>query len=320
MEFGFFNNRISGEVDVYNKKTTDLLLSRPLPYVGGYSIVTENVGALQNRGLEISLNTRNFDKEFKWTTNFNISFNRNKITSLAAPIQSQYLGSVREGQPIGVFYGRRFAGVDPANGDALYYTAEGGTTNLSSRAGLQVVGNPNPDYTGGITNTFSFKGFDLSALGQFVYGNDIYNSAGIYQSASGDYFDNQTLDQLNRWQKPGDMTNVPQLRLYGANGTSQSSRWVSDGSFFHVKNITLGYNLPAELAKRGYLKSARLYVSAQNLATFTKYEGYDPEVNTAAFGGITSASPAGTTNYLIGHDFYTPPLAKTYLVGINLGF
>ena len=310
LEFGFFDNRISGEVDVYEKKTTDLLLNRPLPYGNGYSNVVENVGTLNNRGLEISVNTRNFDKGFKWTTNFNISFNRNKITSLAAPIQSQYLGSVREGQPIGIFYGRKFAGVDPENGDALYFNADGGTTSSVRQAALQVVGNPNPDFTGGITNSFSFKGVDLSVLGQFVSGNDLYNSAGIYQSASGDYFDNQTLDQLTAWKKKGDITNVPQLRLYGGNGTAQSSRWVSDGSFFRVKNVTLGYNLSSDLAKRAFLKSARVYVSAQNLFTFTNYEGYDPEVNTAAFG---------QANFLIGHDFYTPPLAKTFLVGINLG-
>jgi TonB-linked SusC/RagA family outer membrane protein len=311
LEFGFFNNRISGEVDVYDKQTSDLLLSRPLPYTNGYSIVTENVGALQNRGLEISLNTRNLDKGFKWTTNFNISFNRNKITELAAPIQSQYLGSVRINEPIGIFYGRKFAGVDTETGDALYFTADGGTSAVPSEAALQIVGNPNPKGTGGITNTFSFKGVDLSVLGQFVYGNDLYNAAGIYQSASADYFDNQTVDQLNRWQKPGDVTDVPQLRLYGANGTVQSSRWVSDGSFFRVKNVTLGYTLPSTLTKRAFLQSARIYISAQNLATFTNYQGYDPEVNTAAFGAA---------NYLIGHDFYTPPLAKTFLAGINLGF
>lgn len=311
LEFGFFDNRISGEVDVYEKKTTDLLLSRPLRYSGGYTSVTENIGSLRNRGLEISLNTRNIDKEFKWNTNFNISFNRNKITSLAAPIQSQYLGSVREGQPIGIFYGRKYAGVDPANGDALYYTAEGTTTNNPALASLQIVGNPNPDFQGGITNTFSFKGFDLSALGQFTYGNDIYNAAGIYQSVNGDYFDNQTIDQLKRWQKPGDITNVPQARLYASNGTQVSSRWVTGGSFFRVKNITLGYTLPAELVKRGRMSSVRVYVLVQNLATITNYDGYDPEVNTAAFGAA---------NYLIGHDFYTPPLAKTFQAGINVGF
>lgn len=311
LEFGFLDNRISGEIDVYEKKTTDLLLTRQLSFTSGRSSVLENVGALQNRGLEISLNTRNFDKAFKWSTNFNISFNRNKITELAAPIQTQYLGSVRVGEPIGVFYGLKYVGVDPENGDALYDAGEGQTTNNPGEGLLQVLGNPNPDFTGGITNTFSFKGVDLSVLGQFVSGNDLYNAAGIYQSANGDYFDNQTLDQLDRWQNPGDITDVPQARLYGGNGTAQSSRWMTDGSFFRLKNITLGYNIPSSLAKRGYLQSARIYVTGQNLATFTKYEGYDPEVNTAAFGG---------SNILIGHDFYTPPLAKTILVGLNLGF
>ncbi|WP_317239134.1 SusC/RagA family TonB-linked outer membrane protein [Hymenobacter sp. 5516J-16] len=314
LEFGFLDNRISGEVDVYEKKTTDLLLSRPLLYTGGYTSITENIGSLRNRGLEISLNTRNLDKDFKWTTNFNISFNRNKVTSLAAPIQSQYLGSVREGEPIGVFWGRKYVGVDPTNGDALYATAEGGTTNLAAGSPaplLQKVGNPNPKFTGGITNNFSFKGFDLSVLGQFVSGNDVYNAAGIYQSVNGDFFDNQTLDQLRRWRNPGDITDVPQARYQDANGTVQSSRWVTSGSFLRVKNITLGYALPQELVKRGRMQSVRLYVTAQNIATITNYDGYDPEVNSAAFGAA---------NYLIGHDFYTPPLAKTYLIGINVGF
>ncbi|RPD50305.1 TonB-dependent receptor [Hymenobacter sediminis] len=311
VEFGFLDNRISGEVDVYEKKTRDLLLSRPLLYVTGASSVTENVGSLRNRGLEVSLNTRNFDKDFKWTTNFNISFNRSKITALAAPIQSQFLGSVREGQPIGVFWGAKYAGVNPENGDALYYTAEGSTTNRIGQAAQQKVGDPNPKYTGGVTNTFSYKGFDLSILGQFVYGNDIYNAAGPYQSSNGTYFDNQTIDQLKRWTPDNRFTDVPQARLYSSNGTGVSSRWVSGGSFLRVKNVTLGYSLPQDLIKRGYLQSARIYVSAQNLFTITNYDGYDPEVNTASFGAAS---------YLLGHDFYTPPLAKTFLVGVNLGF
>lgn len=311
LEFGFLDNRISGEVDVYEKKTTDLLLSRPLSYSNGYTSVTENVGSLRNRGLEIALNTRNLDGDFKWSTNFNVSFNRNKVTSLAAPIQSQYLGSVREGQPIGVFYGRKYAGVDPENGDALYYNADGSTTNNAAMAALQVVGNPNPKYTGGITNNLSFKGVDLSVLGQFVYGNDIYNAAGLYQSVNGDYFDNQTVDQLNYWTPDNRNTRIPQPRLYDGNGTQVSSRWVTGGSFFRVKNVTLGYNLPQSLVKKGSMASVRVYVSAQNLFTITNYDGYDPEVNTAAFGAA---------NYLIGHDFYTPPLAKTFLAGINVGF
>jgi uncharacterized Fe-S cluster-containing radical SAM superfamily protein len=104
---------------------------------------------------------------------------------------------------------------------------------------------------------------------------------------------------------------VPQARYGASNGTQTSSRWIQDGSFFRIKNVTLGYNLPAELVKRGHIQTLRVYITGQNLATFTKYTGYDPEVNTYGLG---------TANYLLGHDFYTPPLAKTYLLGVNIGF
>jgi hypothetical protein len=173
------------------------------------------------------------------------------------------------------------------------------------------VGNPNPDFTGGVNTTLNFKGFDLSALGQFTYGNDIYNVAGVYQSANADFFDNQTTDQLDRWQQEGDQTDVPQARFGESNGTNTSSRWVQDGSFFRIKNVTLGYNLPGDLVKRGKLQTVRVYLTAQNLATFTSYTGYDPEVNTLDLGAA---------NFLLGHDFYTPPLAKTFLLGVNIGF
>jgi hypothetical protein len=299
---------------VYEKKTTDLLLNLQLPYTGGYPSVTRNVGSLQNRGVEFSLNTRNIDGEFKWSTNFNISANRNKITDLpGGEIIScgRNLGRVREGEPIGVFWGVKYAGVDPENGDALYYAEDGSKTNDYNSAAEQKLGDPNPNFTGGLTNSFSYKGIDLSILNQFTYGNDIYNIGGVFQSVNGDYFDNQTVDQLKRWQKPGDITNVPRASFADGNGTSPSSRWISDGSFFRFKNVTLGYTIPAEIAKRGFMKSARVYVTGQNLITITNYDGYDPEVNTTTFG---------RPSYLLGHDFYTPPLAKTWLVGVNVGF
>ncbi|MBC6610745.1 TonB-dependent receptor [Hymenobacter sp. BT507] len=313
LEFGFLNNRISGEVDVYQKDTRDLLLNRQLPYINGYSVITENVGNLRNRGLEIALNGLVIDKEVKWNVGGNISFNRNKITDLVDPIIAggNTLAQVREGQPIGVFWGVKYAGVDPDNGDALYYTSEGTTTNVYSQASQQKLGNPNPKFTGGITSSVTWKGFDFSLLGQFVYGNDIYNTAGVYQSVNANYFDNQTVDQLRRWQNPGDVTNVPQARLYEPNGTQVSSRWVTSGSFLRGKNFTLGYTLPDYLMNKGFARTARIYVSAQNLFTITNYDGYDPEVNTATFGGA---------NYILGHDFYTPPLAKTLLIGVNVGF
>ncbi|RTQ50101.1 TonB-dependent receptor [Hymenobacter gummosus] len=324
LEFGFLNDRIAGEVDVYHKKTTDLLLDQQLPYTGGYQLVQRNLGTLVNKGIEVSLNTRNLDGAFKWNTNFNISINRNKVTDLAGQeliSGSRNLGRVREGQPIGVFWGREYAGVDPANGDALYYrntpnadgTVDRSTTPNPNQATFVKLGDPNPKFTGGFTNTFSYKGFDLSLLTQFTYGNDIYNIAGLYQSVNGDYFDNQTRDQLRRWQKPGDVTDVPQARFYEGNGTAASSRWIQDGSFFRFKNLTVGYTLPKSWAEKAMLQSARIYITGQNLITLTDYEGYDPEVNTS---GLNTAA----ANYLLGHDFYTPPLAKTWLVGFNLGF
>ena len=314
VEFGFLNNRISGEVDLYQKNTTGLLLNRQLQLASGYTTITENVGALRNKGLEIALNGRILDGDFKWTVGGNMSFNRNEITNLPQPIipNGNTLSRVQQGEPLGVFYARHYAGVDPTNGDALYYTADGTTTTSDyAAAPIVKVGNPNPKFTGGLNTTASYKGFDLNVLTYFTYGNDIYNAAGVYQSANADYLDNQTVDQLNRWQKAGDITSVPQARYGESNGTNTSSRWVQSGSFFRLKNVTLGYNLPATLVQHGPLQTVRVYVTARNLATITSYTGYDPEVNTYGIG---------TANYLLGHDFYTPPLDRTYLLGVNIGF
>jgi TonB-linked SusC/RagA family outer membrane protein len=313
VEFALLDNRITGEVDLYQKNTTGLLLNRQLQLTSGYTTITENVGSLRNKGLEIALNGRILDGDFKWSVGGNMSFNRNLIQNLPTPITptGNTISRVQAGEPLGVFYAKKYAGVDPTNGDALYYQTDGSASKDYAAAPVQKVGNPNPKFTGGVNTTASFKGFDLSALGQFTSGNDLYNAAGAYQSANADFFDNQTVDQLNRWQKAGDITSVPQARYGASNGTNTSSRWIQSGSFFRIKNVTLGYNLPAALVKRGHIQTLRVYITGQNLATFTKYTGYDPEVNTYGLG---------TANYLLGHDFYTPPLAKTYLLGVNIGF
>lgn len=320
VEFGFLQNRITGEVDVYQKQTDRLLLDRQLQLATGFSNTTQNVGALRNRGLEIALNSRILDGDFKWNLGANISFNRNLITSLTSPIipGGGIISRVQVNQPLGVFYTKKYAGVDPANGDALYYQADGSTKSSDyGSAPDQKVGNPNPKFTGGINTTVSFKGFDLSALGQFSYGNDIYNSAGVYQSTGfNNYIDNLTVDQLNRWQKPGDITDIPKSSFGSGNGIGNSSRFIQSGSFFRIKNLTLGYNIPADLVKHGYLQSVRVYLTAQNLATFTKYTGYDPEVSSYGFSNGTAL----INNVALGHDFYTPPLPKTFLAGINVGF
>ena len=318
VDFGLFKNRLTGELDLYYKKTTDLLLFRTLPSTSGFTGVWSNIGELENRGLEFALHSDNFVGDFKWTTDFNIAFNKNKILNISGPeITPNGINYVIEGQPIGVFKTRKFAGADPDNGDALYYVDDTSneTTNNYNIAGDLIVGSPNPDFTGGISNYLGYKGIDLNILLSFVYGNDVFNGGGRYQSANADWFDNQTTDQMNRWQNPGDITDIPQARLDGRNGTSNSSRYISDASYLRVRNINLGYNLPQTLVSKIKLTGVRVYIGVQNLYTFTKYKGWDPEVNYTGTGRSTQ-----NTNIIQGYDFYTAPQARTYTLGVNLSF
>jgi TonB-linked SusC/RagA family outer membrane protein len=327
IEYGFFNNRISGEVDIYRKNTTGLLLSQPVPGTSGFTIINRNVGSLRNQGIELTLTTRNFVGDFNWTTSVNASINRNKIMDLAGPdILGSYLNRAQAGQPLGEFIGPEYAGVDPANGNALYYlnttNADGslnrGTTTSINAAANVPIGNPNPTWTGGITNTFSYKGLDLSATLVGVFGNQIYDGGAPFFSVGfNNGYDNQTRDQLNRWQKPGDITNVPKAIYGGGNGTGASSRFVQNGDYGRLRSVVLGYNLPSTLVKRGYLQSVRVFVQGYNLLTFTKYTGWDPEVSSDY---VTGTSNTSANNISQGISFYTAPQARTYTVGINVGF
>lgn len=318
VDFGLWGNRLSGEIDYYVRKTDDLLYNVPVPGTSGFTTQLVNIGSMENKGFEFVLNSTNIKKgSFTWSSSFNLAKNSNKITKLDGDQtiipgnDGRYLNSLLVGQPIGIFYGPKFAGADPANGDALYYLEDGKTTtNDYNDAAPFVVGDPNPDWIGGLNNTFSYKGIELSVLFQGVFGNQIQNGAGGFMSASFDWFDNQTRDQLNRWQKPGDITNVPQLRLGYGNGINASSRYVEDGSYVRLKNVTLAYNIPPSLLSKIKIRSARVYVTGINLATFTDYTGWDPEVNTDY--------RAGNRNQ--GSDFYAAPQIKSLTFGINLGF
>ena len=310
LDFGLLKNRISGELDFFSKKTNDLLLNVPTPAYNGYTSITKNVGDMTNKGVEVVLNGTILTGIFKWTSSFNISTYKNEVTRLVAPVSpgGRTLGRLAVGAPFGQFYGKRYLGVDPDNGDALYMDATGKATNDYSLGVDTVVGNPNPDFYGGWNNHFSYKGFDLDVQCQFVKGGDIFNIAGIFQSVNGDYFDNQTIDQMDYWKTPGQVTKIPQPRLYDGNGTGKSDRWVQDGSYFRVKSVNLGYNFSKNSLRSLKIESARIYISANNLFTFTKYTGYDPEVNATYIANVN-----------LGHDFYTPPQARTISVGINVG-
>jgi TonB-linked SusC/RagA family outer membrane protein len=320
IDFSFLQGRISVEADYYFKSTRDLLLLKNVSGTSGFSSFFQNIGKLENKGFELVISSTNIDGAFRWTSSFNIATNQNKITDLGGQILgTNDLNRAIEGQPIGVFYGREFAGADPNNGDALYYlntkNADGSlnknTTNDFNAAQQTVLGNPNPKWYGGLTNNFSYKGFDLSIVLQGVQGNKIYNGGGQYMSSSASNgYDNQTVDQLNAWKKPGDKTDVPEWRLFFANGTNPSNRYLSDGSYLRVKTVTFGYNVPGHIAQRLKCEKIRLYVTAQNLFTFTAYKGWDPEVN----------ADYQASNINQGVDFYSAPQFKTITGGINLSF
>ncbi|WP_245706047.1 SusC/RagA family TonB-linked outer membrane protein [Catalinimonas alkaloidigena] len=321
IDYGFLRNRISGEIDYYVKQTRDLLLNVNVPGSSGFTTQMRNIGKLQNKGFEFMVNTSNLVGDFTWNTSLNFSINRNKITDLDGQvIEGGFVNRAIEGYPIGVFYEREYAGVDPENGDALYYINDPEqpgsreTTNDYNAANRIVIGNPNPDWIGGINNTFGYKGLELTVFFQGVFGNEIYNGGGKFFQASADFFDNQTTDQLRRWQQPGDITDVPQARLFFGNGTGESSRFLSDGSYVRLKTVTLGYTLPSAVISKLKLDRVRIYVTGQNLLTFTKYEGWDPEVNADY---LTTSS---TGNISLGNDFYSAPQPRTITAGINLGF
>ena len=324
LDYGLFKNRISGEIDYYIKKTKDLLLSVPVPATSGYSTQMKNIGSVQNKGVELVINTNNVTGTFTWNTNFNISYNKNEVTSLGSQTlidqgSARYMNVVKVGEPIGVFYGAEYAGVDPANGDALWYvnakdangnvTDHKATTNTFSEANFVVLGSPTPNLIGAITNTFGFKGIELSFTFQGVTGNKIHLIGDQWMAANGVWFDNQLESQLGSWKKPGDVTDIPQARFYYDNGDqSRNSRYLSDGSYVKLRSFMISYELPKKIISKAGLDRMRLYIQAQNLLTFTKYKGWDPEVSTDFLNdNITS-----------GCDFYSAPSPRSIVFGINI--
>lgn len=317
LEYGLLNNKISGEIVYYLKDTDGLLFNRNIPLTSGEDNLTQNIGRLQSRGIEISLKTKNVNTEnFKWTTDFNLGQNKNEVVSLPnGKDQINGQNILRVGEPVNSLYLKEYAGVDPDNGDALYYVnavdsngkLDRTKTNDYSKAKEIIAGNPNPEWIAGLTNTMNYKDFDFAFTFGGEWGASVYNGAGRFQSANGDWFDNQTKDQLTRWQNPGDITNVPQARLGLSNGTGHSTRYLQDANFIRLRNISLGYSIPKNVIEKSGFERVRLYVSGLNLLTFTNYDGYDPE----------SRTDAGTS---FGQVFYSAPAAKTYSIGVNIGF
>ena len=353
IDFGLFEQRIVLTVDAYRKTTYDLLLNSKIPGSTGYTQATKNIGSVQNQGLEFTINTINIkSKDFQWSTNFNISFNQNKVLDLAEGQNSLLTPAVNNsnsafyatnyaaiiGQPMAQMLGYVYDGlyqysdfnVSPSG---AYILKNDVPCNTATRANLvqpghikfkdlngdgiitssdrTVIGNPNPIHTGGISNTFTYKGIDLNVFFQWSYGNDIYNgNRYMFESSKSAYQGyNKFATYVNRWSPDNLNATIPvALGEADALGNYASTRTVEDGSYLKLKTVSLGYTFPSKLMNKIGMSKLRVYAAAQNLITWTRYSGFDPEVSVLS----TALTP--------GFDFSTYPRATTVSFGINAAF
>jgi len=310
LDVALFKNRLTLEFNLYSKYTTDNLLQLPVPGITGFSTYYSNAGEISNRGFELSISSTNIkNNNFSWQTSFNISGNRNRIEKLATPITQYNRDWVRlqQGYSLYSFWLYKQLGVDPQTGNAIFEDVnKDGQITVADR---QILGNAAPSLFGGLTNNITYRDFDLGVLISFQSGNDVYNLNKFFGEGGGTRDANRVLfaDQLNRWQKPGDITDVPRLTAFGNNYTlEQNSRFLEDGSFVKLRSVTLGYTLPRRLTNRVKLETVRLYCSGTNLFTLTHYTGPDPEVNVTSLQNIQ------------GLDLGTPPQPRVVQVGINV--
>ncbi|MBB6462760.1 SusC/RagA family TonB-linked outer membrane protein [Flammeovirga kamogawensis] len=326
-----FIDKVSLSVDFYNEQTSDLLMQVPTAGMTGFANVYQNVGEMRNRGIEFTINSTNIDKNgFLWTTNLNMSFNQNEVTKLYNGQRIEYSRQViEEGKPLNAFFIQEWAGANPENGKPSWYLNREPTqdeldknqvfkqhdgryaTSYYSKAEKVDVGDPYPDFSGGFTNNLSYKGFDFSFMFTFSVGNDIFNSGRRYmdqdQSAinGGNYYSQMKIAKDDRWTKKGDIASRPLIDQAGDDGWGNvnSSRYMEDGSYLQLRNITLGYTLPKQTIGNIGLSNLRVYTSFQNLFTVSNYTGYSP-----------------TTVDNTGVAFFDYPDGRTYTFGINCSF
>lgn len=332
LDIGFLQNRIVVNLDFYVKNTRDMLTKKPVPQTSGTSLEQAdwppvNIGKVLNRGFEFTVNTKNFVGEFKWETSLNMSFNHNEVVSIGGPEILNGVSLIREGQPINSFYGYELGGIyqtldevftgpvmenrapDKAShnpykntspGDMWFVDVDGnGEINDLDRT---VIGNPSPDCIFGFNNTFSYKNFDLSIFFQGALGNQVWNGVrASHESMNSTY--NQLATTLERWTGEGSSYSMPRAIYADPNNNSRAStRWLEDGAYAKLKNLTFGYTLPEKWIRKAKMKALRLYVSLDNLCTITNYSGLDPEAG------------------LSGLDYGVYPSARTYMFGVSVKF
>ena len=312
IDWSMFNSRLIVTLDGYYKYTKDLLMNVPLP--SPYPNIYRNEGEMSNWGLELAISSVNFEKkDFSWTTDFNISMNRNKLESLdlktvyyytkTSEMFSDYCIRMTPGQPLSMFWGYKSLGVDPETGMIMYEDINGdGKVNSSDK---QYIGNANPLFTGGMTNTLTWKGLSLSVLMTASVGNDIYNASKI-DMVSMLTGANQIKDVVRRWRVPGMITDVP--KAGEVENLKTSSRWIEDGSYLKIKNITLSYNITHPALRKANIARIQPYITLDNMITFTNYSGYDPEMSQ-----YTSATSMGV-------DWGTYPCVRSVVFGVNIDF
>ncbi len=328
-ELGVLDNRIRLEADFYDSQSIDLLMSVQVPTITGYSSQVQNVGKVQNRGMEFTLNTRNFVGEFTWSSNFNISFNKNKVLQLgpdgrpifasAANANNSFITMI--GEPIANFWGYKYMGVFMSQeeldkyphlpndkvGDGRYLDVDNnGVLDSNDKT---IIGNNQPDFIFGFSNAFSYKNFSLNIQLTGSYGAEVFS---FYKRMCGIYHGdrNAIVDQVNRWrspEEPGDGIHFRATRTPAGWQRDPSSAWVQDVSYLRLRNLTFGYDFNGKAVEKIGMRSLRLYVTGQNLFTLTKYEGYDPE----------NSSESGLSQ---GGDYMGYPAARSFIVGANITF
>lgn len=335
IEASFFKSRLNIEFDTYTKRTRDLLLDVEFPYTSGFKNGFMNVGKISNRGVELMIRSTNIvTKDFSWTTEFNIARNKNKVVALGPDKDFEYtfrpgLGThpyswLKVGQPVGAFYGYIMDGIyrtreqieagnepNASLGQKIYRDINGdGVITIEDQT---TIGDPNPDFFGGLNNTFTYKNFTLNVFLQGTYGNDILSGGDFLYATVDPRFVNQYKRVKNFWSL--DNPNAEYPKLYSNDEYQPSTYMIHNGSHLKIKSVSLYYNLPVKKWKRNKVISEfQCYITGTNLFTFTSYKGYDPEVNTGTEGGYKVYS----ANVLRGMDFTAYPSARTFTFGIKL--
>ncbi|WP_158798636.1 TonB-dependent receptor [Pedobacter sp. L105] len=328
-------------LDYYDKKTNDLILNNPVPATLGFpsNQVTENIGAISNKGFEFTANASPINtKNFQWYINFNIAYNKSKVISTDAnndditPTAATYYSIARPGHEIGSYYLIRWAGVNAQTGLAQFLDANGNTKMYNPATGawtdpatgkiVSAITSTDkvlldrsyiPKFAGGLTNDFKYKNIDLSVFLQFA--TDFYVYDNTRRALLGQTNFNNSTEILNSWTTPGQITDNQKLYYGDATSTQASTRFLERGDFIRGKNLQLGYSLPVAIERKMSLSRVRIYLQVQNAFTITGYKGTNPEVNSNNTGSSDADRNIGG-----GVDSYTPYLARTYALGLNVGF